>query len=128
MFAFNAKRKLYLCQSREKSLLIVLDLRRVNVDFTFVRVSRSLGLPSFPQWSTQARLQPTEHKHFCSSLTFLTVEQRHYCQTNPKIFAIIHRSLRLAIDECQYQFRNQRWNCALFNQTDVFGKLVLRSK
>ncbi|CAF4738789.1 unnamed protein product [Rotaria sp. Silwood2] len=84
----------------------------------------SLGLPSFQLWSsTQKNQEP-----FCSSLTFLTAEQRYYCQTNSKIFSIISRSLRQAIEECQYQFRNQRWNCSIFNQSDVFGKLVLRSK
>ena len=72
--------------------------------------------------------QSSNQEPFCSSLTFLTIEQRYYCQTNPKIFAIINRSLRQAIEECQYQFRNQRWNCSIFNQSDVFGKLVLRSK
>jgi hypothetical protein len=81
-------------------------------------------LPSFQLWSsTQNDQEP-----FCSSLTFLTVEQRYYCQTNPKIFSIISRSLRQAVEECQYQFRNQRWNCSIFNQSDVFGKLILRSK
>jgi hypothetical protein len=86
---------------------------------------RSLGLPSFQFWSSS---QSLEQKQFCSSLTFLTLEQRLYCQTNPKVFTIINRSIRLAIDECQYQFRNQRWNCSLFNQPDLFGKFILRSK
>ncbi|CAF0873340.1 unnamed protein product [Adineta steineri] len=84
----------------------------------------SLGLPSFQLWSSSHR--SLEQNQFCSSLTFLTVEQRYYCQTNPKIFTIINRSLRIAIDECQYQFRNQRWNCSLFTQPDLFGKLILR--
>ncbi|CAF3648647.1 unnamed protein product [Rotaria socialis] len=87
----------------------------------------SLGLPSFKLWSSQpAANQLLEKDQFCSSLKFLTPEQRSLCQTNPKIFSIIHRSLRLAIDECQYQFRNQRWNCSLFNQPEILGKLILR--
>lgn len=81
-------------------------------------------MPSFQLWSSSQ----TDQEPFCSSLTFLTIEQRYLCQTNPKIFAIISRSLRQAIEECQYQFRNQRWNCSIFNQSDVFGKLILRSK
>ncbi|CAF1448866.1 unnamed protein product, partial [Adineta ricciae] len=97
--------------------------------FTFVLLIQassafwwSLSLPSFQIWSSTS----SDQEAFCSSLTFLTVEQRYLCQTNPKIFTIISRSLRQAIDECQYQFRNQRWNCSIFNQSDVFGKLVLR--
>ena len=99
----------------------------VFIFLTFIQYSYafwwSLSLPSF-----QTINQSSNQKQFCLSLTFLTIEQRLYCQTNPKIFAIINRSLRLAIDECQYQFRNQRWNCSLFNQLDSYGKLILRSK
>lgn len=82
----------------------------------------SLALPSFQFWSSPQTIQ----EPFCSSLTFLTAEQRAYCQNNPKIFSIITRSLRLAIEECQYQFRNQRWNCSIFNQSEIFGKLSMR--
>lgn len=90
----------------------------------FIFSSRSLALPSFQFWSSPQTIQ----EPFCSSLTFLTAEQRAYCQNNPKIFSIITRSLRLAIEECQYQFRNQRWNCSIFNQSEIFGKLSMRSK
>lgn len=98
----------------------------ILIYLTFIQTSSafwwSLGLPSFQLWSSSQ----TDQEPFCSSLTFLTIEQRYLCQTNPKIFAIISRSLRQAIEECQYQFRNQRWNCSIFNQSDVFGKLILR--
>lgn len=87
----------------------------------------SLGLPSFKLWTPSSPSQSFEQMQFCSSLTFLTIEQRLLCQTNPKIFAIIHRSLRLALDECHYQFRHQRWNCSLFDQSNSLGKFILRS-
>ncbi|CAF5200631.1 unnamed protein product [Rotaria magnacalcarata] len=110
---------MYLLQHQYLILIILLLIIQTTAAFWW-----SLGLPSFQSWSsTQKNQEP-----FCSSLTFLTADQRYYCQTNPKIFAIISRSLRQAIEECQYQFRNQRWNCSIFNQSDVFGKLVLRSK
>ena len=83
---------------------------------------------SFFQYPIGGDHQSLEQNQFCSSLTFLTIEQRLYCQTNPKIFSIINRSLNMAINECQYQFRNQRWNCSLFSQPDLFRKLILRSK
>ncbi|CAF2675440.1 unnamed protein product [Rotaria sp. Silwood2] len=88
----------------------------------------SLGLPSFQKRSSslQNSNQSFEQEKFCLSLTFLTLEQRSYCRTNPKIFSIINHSLRMAIDECQYQFRNQRWNCSLFNQPEIFRKLIQR--
>ena len=95
--------------------IIIIDFIGIsNIPF------RSLSLPSFRQWKSTSNL--IENQQFCSSLTFLTVDQRVFCSQNPKIFSIIHRSLRLAIDECQYQFRHSRWNCSIFDE----GKLVLR--
>lgn len=115
------------CVLRKSRLLENVCLRGVLM--SIIRCSspssRSLALPSFQLWSSS---RTPVQEPFCSSLLFLTAEQRSYCQTNPKIFTIINRSLRLAIEECQYQFRNQRWNCSIFNQSDVFGKLVLRSE
>ncbi|CAF0935210.1 unnamed protein product [Rotaria sordida] len=108
---------MYLLQQQQQFFIIFIIIIQTTSAFWW-----SLGLPSFQLWSsTQKNQEP-----FCTSLTFLTPDQRYYCQVNPKIFSIISRSLRQAIEECQYQFRNQRWNCSIFNQSDVFGKLVLR--
>ena len=69
-----------------------------------------------------------ESKKFCSSLSLLIVEQHQHCEISPKLFSIISHRLRMTVDECQYQFRNQRWNCSLFDPPEIFGKLLLRSK
>ncbi|CAF0850314.1 unnamed protein product [Adineta steineri] len=108
---------MYLFQQQQFIIIIFIAFVQVSSAFWW-----SLSLPSFQLWTSTQNDQET----FCSSLTFLTLQQRYLCQTSPKIFTIISRSLRQAIEECQYQFRNQRWNCSIFNQSDIFGKLILR--
>ncbi len=68
-------------------------------------------------------------KKFCNNSTILSTPiQRKLCNTNEKIVNVIAKSAASAIEDCQYQFRYRRWNCSIFNSTQVFGRLLGTSK
>ncbi|KAM9824211.1 protein Wnt-16 [Neosynchiropus ocellatus] len=56
----------------------------------------------------------------CASLQ-LTPRQRELCRKKFFLLPSIQDGARLAIDECQNQFRNERWNCSTTGDPSVFG-------
>lgn len=56
----------------------------------------------------------------CSSLP-LSHKQRDLCRKKPYLLPGIQDGARLAIAECQSQFRYERWNCSTSQDTTVFG-------
>lgn len=54
-------------------------------------------------------------------------KQRRLVKDNPGVLAAVARGLKLAVDECQYQFRDRRWNCPtsdFLKEKNIFGKIV----
>ena len=54
-------------------------------------------------------------------------KQRRLVRDNPGVLAAVARGLKLAVDECQYQFRDRRWNCPtsdFLKEKNIFGKIV----
>ena len=45
------------------------------------------------------------------SLQPLTRKQRRVVTRNPGTIVAVAKGARVAIHECQFQFRNRRWNC-----------------
>jgi len=63
----------------------------------------------------------------CSSLPGLVAQQVEVCQHFPGTISSVKEGARRGIRECQYQFRNERWNCTTReNDESVFGYTMQR--
>ena len=50
------------------------------------------------------------------------------CQSSKSVLDVVRDGASMALDECQYQFRDRRWNCTTFNDTNAFGRVLETSK
>ncbi|XP_071368757.1 protein Wnt-4a isoform X1 [Centroberyx affinis] len=60
----------------------------------------------------------------CERLRGLIQRQVQICKRSVEVMDAVRRGAQLAIDECQFQFRNRRWNCSTLETMPVFGKVV----
>ncbi|XP_059360909.1 protein Wnt-5b isoform X3 [Carassius carassius] len=60
----------------------------------------------------------------CSQLTGLSQGQRKLCQLYQDHMVYIGEGAKTGIKECQYQFRQRRWNCSTVDNTSVFGRVM----
>ncbi|XP_029948211.1 protein Wnt-4a isoform X1 [Salarias fasciatus] len=60
----------------------------------------------------------------CERLRGLIQRQVQICKRSVEVMDAVRRGAQLAIDECQFQFRNRRWNCSTLESMPVFGKVV----
>lgn len=60
----------------------------------------------------------------CSNIKGLTKRQIRMCRRNVEHMDSVKIGAQLAIFECQYQFRNRRWNCSVVQSDSVFGKVL----
>lgn len=56
----------------------------------------------------------------CSKIPGLFPKQIAVCEECPKVFNCIREGYRLGAEECQFQFRKDRWNCTLLGQKSIF--------
>lgn len=50
--------------------------------------------------------------------------QRKLCQLYQDHMVFIGDGAKTGIKECQYQFRQRRWNCSTVDNTSVFGRVM----
>ncbi|XP_060046333.1 protein Wnt-5b isoform X2 [Erinaceus europaeus] len=60
----------------------------------------------------------------CSQLPGLSPGQRKLCQLYQEHMTFIGEGAKTGIKECQYQFRQRRWNCSTVDNTSVFGRVM----
>lgn len=60
----------------------------------------------------------------CSQLSGLSQGQRKLCQLYQDHMVYIGEGAKTGIKECQYQFKQRRWNCSTVDNTSVFGRVM----
>lgn len=50
--------------------------------------------------------------------------QKKLCQLYQDHMSYIGDGAKTGIKECQYQFRQRRWNCSTVDNTSVFGRVI----
>lgn len=60
----------------------------------------------------------------CSQTPGLSPGQTKLCHLYQDHMPGVSRGAKSGIDECQWQFRNRRWNCSIVNDATVFGPVV----
>uniref|UniRef100_A0AAV2KYJ4 Protein Wnt n=1 Tax=Knipowitschia caucasica TaxID=637954 RepID=A0AAV2KYJ4_KNICA len=62
----------------------------------------------------------------CDHVPGLVSRQRQMCRQFPSVMKVIGDGVSDWIQECQHQFRTQRWNCNTTSDHSLFGRLLLR--
>lgn len=75
--------------------------------------------------SQEKQLQETLQNMPCSKFKGLSKGQAQLCQVYKDHIPHIGKGAREGIDECQWQFRDNRWNCSVVDDSSVFGPILV---
>ncbi|XP_013420028.1 protein Wnt-1 [Lingula anatina] len=93
-----------------------------------LRGVRWWALANVPQ-PQNTLLNPSSTVLFNPSLQPLSRKQRKLVAENQGTIIAIAKGARLAVDECQHQFKNRKWNCPTSDDShggNIFGKIMLK--
>ena len=62
--------------------------------------------------------------HLCQQVTGLSSGQKKLCMLYTDHMMHVGRGARNGITECQFQFRNHKWNCSTVEDSTVFGPIL----
>ena len=60
----------------------------------------------------------------CQQITGLSSGQKKLCMLYTDHMMHVGRGARNGITECQFQFRNHKWNCSTVEDSTVFGPIL----
>lgn len=91
--------------------------------------SRPIPNPPLPRYLAKlSSVGSISEEETCEKLKGLIQRQVQMCKRNLEVMDSVRRGAQLAIEECQYQFRNRRWNCSTLDSLPVFGKVVTQGE
>ena len=96
------------------------------VSVLFSTVSIHCATSPVDQLNTIEQSAPefTVKKLPCAELKGLSKGQTQLCYLYPDHISHIGRGARLGVSECQWQFKNRRWNCSAVDDSSVFGPVL----
>merc|ERR1712142_1432271 len=74
----------------------------------------------YSTYNTQREATPD----LCTKIKGLSNGQQKLCMLYTDHMLHVGRGARSGIGECQYQFRNRRWNCSTVDDSTVFGPVL----
>lgn len=64
---------------------------------------------------------------YCDHIPGMERKQRRLCQKHPDHMVQVGEGAATGIKECQFQFRQHRWNCSTIDRdASVFGKSLVK--
>ncbi|XP_042883869.1 protein Wnt-16-like [Penaeus japonicus] len=104
------------------------DMRQSSAGLTCGYLGVVGVTPLLPQGDQEVQNVSTSSAvSICQHLPGLVQQQVAVCQSNPDTIKSVSAGARRGINECQYQFRNERWNCTTGVDLDVpFGYTLKR--
>ena len=67
-----------------------------------------------------------EPNKICRKSRRLAGKQRYICRREKEIVSEVAHGAKVAIAECQFQFKNRRWNCTTARES--FPRILRRGK
>lgn len=92
---------------------------------------RSLAKTGEPSNDLDSPAAHATHIYTSPTLLPLTKKQRRLVTKNPGAIVAIAKGARMAVEECQNQFKDRRWNCPvqeLGHGRNLFGKIIEKGK
>lgn len=97
---------------------------------------RYLGIIGIPPPLQQQQASPgleiedpevVQARAVCSALPGLASKQVDVCMKHPNAIYSVSDGAKKAIEQCQFEFRHERWNCSVMeNEQSVFGPTLDR--
>lgn len=103
----------------------------IFASFSFLlAASKAIISQDVSWWSTLAQLSASNllagsgiNRPACLELKGLSPGQAQICELFKDHMPAVGKGAKIAIDECEYQFRHQRWNCTTPQGADLIGPI-----
>ncbi|KAL9973259.1 hypothetical protein ACROYT_G019687 [Oculina patagonica] len=102
---------------------------KISTVWLFALVLSSFSILSTAHWWFMSEVFALGAKIMCNhDIAGLVNFQRQLCRENPDVMVSIGKGAKLGVEECQYQLKDQRWNCSTVQQdVSVFGKVMKKA-